>query len=49
MANLRQSNPDAGLGFQIEVDEIVQVVPSSLGNREGMGSGFRNYLVRNIF
>ena len=32
MAYIRQSRPDSGLGFQVKVLEIFQVVSSSLGN-----------------
>ena len=32
MARGRQSRPDSGLGFQVDVLEIFEVVPSSLGS-----------------
>jgi len=32
MAHVKQSRPDSGLGFQVEVLEIFQVVPSSQTN-----------------
>jgi hypothetical protein len=32
MAHIRQSRPDSGLGFQVKVLKIFQVVPSSLGS-----------------
>ena len=32
MAHRRQSRPDPGLGFQVQVLETFQVVPSSLGS-----------------
>ena len=34
MAYIRQSRPDSGLGFHVEVPKTFQVVPPSLGNRE---------------
>ena len=34
MAQIRQSRPDSGLGFQVKVLETFQDVPSSLGNGE---------------
>ena len=32
MAHVRQPKPDSGLGFQVKVLEIFEVVRSSLGN-----------------
>ena len=32
MAHIRRSRPDYGLGFQVKVLKIFQVVPSSIGN-----------------
>ena len=34
MAHIRQSRPDSGLGFQVDVLEPFHVVPSSLGSGE---------------
>ena len=42
MAHMRQSRPDPGLGFQVQVLQIVQGVPSSRGS----GSGTRNLTTR---
>ena len=39
MAQIRQSRPDSGLGFQVNVLQPFRVVPSSLGSAvEGAGS-----------
>ena len=32
MAHIRQCRPDSGLGFQVKVFKIFEVVPSSLGS-----------------
>ena len=32
MAHIRQSRPESGLGFQVNVLQLLQVVPSSLGS-----------------
>ena len=32
MVHVRQSRPDSGLGFQVNVVETFQVVPSKAGN-----------------
>jgi len=32
MAHVRQSRPDSGIGFQVKVPEMFQVVPCSLGS-----------------
>ena len=38
MAHIRQSRPDSGLGFQVEVFKTFQLVTCSLGSR-GAGKG----------
>ena len=45
LAHVSQSRPDSGLGFQVNVLEIVQVVPSSLG-RASSRSGRRCLAIR---
>jgi len=35
MAHMRQSRPDAGLGFRVEVLEMFEGVPPSLGRGPG--------------
>ena len=35
VAHVRQSRPDSGLGFQVNVLKITRVVPSSLGSGFG--------------
>ena len=37
MAHVKQSRPDSGLGFQVNVIETFRVVPSSLGSGQGSG------------
>ena len=39
MAHIRQSRPDSGRGFQVEVLKTYQVVPSSRRSGPGRGSG----------
>jgi len=39
MAHIRQSGPDAGLGFQVKVVKAFQVAPSSLGSGPAMSAG----------
>ena len=39
MAHIRQSRPDSGLGFQVHVLTLFEVVPSSLGSVRGVGGG----------
>ena len=37
MAHIRQSRPDPGIGFQVNVLKTSLFVPSSLGGSAGMG------------
>ena len=42
MAQIRQSRPDSGFGFQVQGLDTLQGVPSSLGSGPGrMGPAFR--------